>query len=114
VKLIEGAKMTNKATVTALVSFNDSSSDPTHDFADNVSLVFLEEECEEYSDTLVERRMKSKSVQEYFIMELWGFICEQGLQEKLDKYVAEREFDTLVSIDENGRTVSRVPREQEG
>lgn len=99
-----------EATVTTLVSFNDSTRDPTYDFADNVSLVFLEEDktCD---GTLADRREEAKSVQEYFVLDMWDFICEQGLQEKLDKHIAERKFDTLVTIDENGRSVSKVPRE---
>lgn len=101
-----------ETTVTTLVSFNDSTRDPTYDSAGNVSLVFLEEE-QTCDGTLVDRREQAKSVQEYFIMDMWDFICEQGLQEKLDKFIEERKFDTVVSVSENGRSVSKVPREQE-
>ncbi len=105
--------MKTETTVTALVSFNDSTRDPTFDFADNVSLVFLEEE-QTCDGTLTTRREKAKSVQEYFIMDMYDFICEQGLQEKLNKFIEERKFDTLASVSENGRSVSKVPREEEG
>lgn len=101
--------MKTEPMVTTLVSFNDSTRDPTYDFADNVSLVFLEGE-DTCDGTLTDRREEAKSVREYFIMDLWDFICEQGLQTKLDKFIAERNADTVVSMSENGRSVSKVPR----